>query len=366
MKIMIYFNSMFPAGGIERVISKHIAFLETKHEVILITKDLCPSFYNVSDSVVHESLRVVIKLDMNSRLKRIFQIGCSFWRVIKRLKEKIFEHNPDIIYVASPLNLLEVFFVQLSGRKLLVTEHSSFSSYNSIYKFIARALYKRVCLLTVPTKDDFKYYKSIGIANHYLPNPLSFFPEQPSTLENKVVLNVGRFTDDKRHELLIHIWSLSKERNNGWKLKIIGKGENEDKMRGLIAKLGLENSVILMSNTKEIVQEFCSASIFLLTSRAEGFGLVLAEAMSCGVPCVAFDCPSGPKDIIDNNKNGYLIKEGDLQSYVDRLDNLMANHGLRKRLGDNARIDIRQFDENNICEKLVRLVDNHFIKIEQD
>lgn len=362
MKIVVYFNSMAPAGGIERVISKHIKFLAKDNEVILLTNDLNKSFYEIPENVSHESLNIDVKLDMNSRLKRMFKLGTSFLFVIKGLKKIIKKHNPDIVYVASPLGLFQAFIAMNGGKKILVTEHSSFSAYNKVYKFIVRNFYNRVGLLTVPTTDDSKFYKSIGIKNAYLPNPLSFYPDLPSSLNNKIVLNVGRFTDDKRHDLLIELWAKTTGKDNGWKLHIVGKGENEVKIKSLIKKNKVEDSVILLPTTKDIEQVFLNSSVFVLTSRAEGFGLVLAEAMASGVPCVSFNCPSGPKDIIDNGKNGFLIEEGNHDEYVAKLDELMDDEKTRKKMGLNSRIDIQKFDENNISEKINKLISNSFGK----
>jgi glycosyltransferase involved in cell wall biosynthesis len=360
MKIAVYFNSMLPAGGIERVISKHIWFLSANHEITLFTKDEGISFYPLPDFVNRESLNVEMSLDMNSRIQRIYKIASGFMKTTLTLRKKFKHFSPDIVYVASPLSLLEVFVSQGSCRKILVTEHSSFSAYNSIYQFISKFLYKRVGLLTVPTTADSDFYSSHGIKNSYLPNPLSFFPDFPASLDNKIVLNVGRFADDKRHELLINIWSKTKGKDCGWKLKIIGKGENSEKINALITKLKLENSITILAPTKDIESQFVSSSIFVLTSRNEGFGLVLAEAMASGVPCVAFNCPSGPKDIITDSQNGYLVEEGNQSQFVRHLDNLMENEALRKMLGGQARIDIQKFDELIISERLNILINACF------
>ncbi len=351
---------MAAAGGIERVISRHIEFLIEKHQIILVTKDDDMSFYVLPSELKHESLKVSFNMNMRSRLMRVFRIASTFFRTRALLRASILKNNPDIIYVASPLNLLEIFFAQFTCKNVLLTEHSSYNSYNIIYKLIVRIFYKKLALLTVPTQSDSKLYNLLGVPNKYLPNPLTFYPKIPSTLQNKIVLNVGRFTDDKRHELLIRIWSLSSGKDLGWQLKIIGQGENLEKILTLIRSLKLEESVSVHPVTSEIEHEFVSASVFLLTSRNEGFGLVLAEAMACGVPCVAFNCPSGPRDIVTDGRSGYLIAEDEIHSFVKRLDDLIDSEILRKTLGSHARFDVMRFEEGKISEELNILVSDHF------
>jgi glycosyltransferase involved in cell wall biosynthesis len=361
MKIIVYFNSMAPAGGIERVISRHIAFLvKNNHEVILLTKDKESSFYELPHVVKFDSLEVKMNMDMNSRIKRMFQVMVVFFSSVRILRNKIKEHRPDIIYTATPFSLFEVYFAQFHCTNSLATEHSSFAAYNKAYQFIAKIFYKKVGLLTVPTTLDADYYKSIGIRNTYLPNPLPFYSESRASLDNKIVLNIGRLTNDKRHDLLINLWAQSKAKELGWKLKIIGTGENRSKIKEQIIRLNLEKSVVLCVPTKEIEQEYLSASVFVLTSIAEGFGLVLAEAMACGVPCVSFNCPSGPRDIIDNNENGFLIEEGKNEDFIDKLDLIISNDVLRKEMGQRAKIAIRKFESQIISKRLNELIDSKF------
>jgi glycosyltransferase involved in cell wall biosynthesis len=348
MRALVYFNSMAPAGGIERVIAAHIGFLIEAYSVTLLTKDNRVSFFPLPSSVARESLNIEFGMNMTSRLRRVLTILATFVRTTRELRRRLDEINPEIIYVATPLNLLELFLAGAVGRRIVATEHSSFSAYNSVYKRIVDALYPRVALLTVPTRLDSKRYTDKGIPNVYLPNPISLPQGSTSDLSSKVALCIGRLTADKRHDLLIDIWSMSNLSSQGWKLRIVGKGERANELSEQIRRLGLSESVSIIAPTTSIADEYMRASVFLLTSRAEGFGLVLAEAMTFGVPCISFDCPSGPRDIIEDKVSGRLVAEGDVSGYVSALQHLAADLDTRLKYGNESRLSSRRFQAPNV------------------
>jgi glycosyltransferase involved in cell wall biosynthesis len=366
MKIVAYASSLAPAGGVERVISKHISFLAQKNTVVLLTKDSRPSFYSLPANVIHDSLNIQFQLNLKSRIQRVFIILTGLLNTSWKLHQYLKCAKPDMIYVSSPLGLLELqlakFFAwEFSLRDICVTEHSSYSSYNFFYKWIVKVLYGRVGLLCVPTKSDYEYYLHQNIQCQYVPNPLPFHPSKFSHYGNKVVLNVGRLTDDKQHHVLIDIWSQIQGKD-GWVLKIIGAGENIEALQSQIASLDLQSSIKIFPPTKNIEDEYAAASIFALSSRAEGFGLVLLEAMACGLPCIAFDCPSGPRDIVRNAHTGFLITPGDNSSFIKNLEGLMASQSERQTLGEQAKLDAILFNGDLISTKLNDLCDAIFTK----
>ena len=362
MKIMVFFNSMSPAGGIERVIASHIKFMTMNHEVILVTKDDGSSFYSLPQNLRRESLNVNFTMNMGSSLHRVAKVAFAMFGTITALRRKIKRHEPDAVYVATPLNLLEIWLAGVKPRSIIVTEHSSHSAYNAVYQKIISLLYPLVGLLTVPTKSDSEYYAAHGIRNAYLPNPLPFYPNGVASLSGRQALCVGRLTDDKRHDLLLNIWSASALSELGWKLQIVGKGENEERLRDKIRALGMGGNVFISAPTTHIQDVYVASSIFLLTSRAEGFGLVLAEAMACGVPCISFDCPSGPRDIIEEGLTGRLLKEGDIPGYVEALRKLAMDPRHRQDLANRGRLYVRKFHADTVGDEFRRLLNEAFLQ----
>ena len=360
MKVIVYFNSMSAAGGTERVIASHIDYLSETCRVTLVTKDHRRSFYKLPNSVEHKSIYIDFDMNMNCRWRRIAKITTSLFKTAISLRRQLTGIQPDVLYVASPLNLMESFLAGMKGTRIIVTEHSAFSSYNWVYKNIIYRLYPRVALLTVPTKTDSEGYSARGIRNSYVPNPLPFYPEAVSDLSSKWALCIGRLTADKRHDLLLDIWQLSQIYAQGWKLMIIGEGECESELREKIVTLGLNGHVFIEKPVATIQEKYAASSIFLLTSRAEGFGLVLIEAMAFGIPCISFDCPSGPRDIINNGLTGYLIKEGDVFGYVDVLRRLATNHKHRTLLGCNARYSVLKFRREAVGAEFKKLFNQTF------
>ncbi len=180
-------------------------------------------------------------------------------------------------------------------------------------------------------------------------NPLSFFPDRISQCKNKQVIAAGRYVPEKGFDLLIEAWSLVEKKHPDWILQIFGDGDRKS-LENIILKNNLHNCYLKHSTT-DIESEFTNSSINILSSRFEGFGMVIVEAMACGVPTIAFDCPCGPKDIINNLKDGILVKSGDINELAEKICFLIENEEIRKEMGINARKNAERFKIEHIAEQ---------------
>ena len=185
------------------------------------------------------------------------------------------------------------------------------------------------------------YHKNIRVIPNFLPE----IPTKNTDHKQKVVLIVGRMekTNQKGFLRLIDIWQLlAKDKGfesefKQWKLVIVGDGVLKSEIEAKIKALNLQDSIILKPFTKEIEKEYLSASIYAMSSHWEGFPMVLAESASCALASIAFDVKTGPSDIIENEKSGFLIADGDLQGFANKLKLLMSDENLRHKFGENAK-----------------------------
>lgn len=181
-------------------------------------------------------------------------------------------------------------------------------------------------------------------------NPLAFFPEKISDCSSKQVIAAGRYVPLKRYDLLISAWKQVVLRHPDWILKIYGDGMREE-LEKQIQTLHLENNCFLEHTVPNIEDKYCESSIFVHTSKHEGFGMVITEAMACGVPPISFTFPCGPRDIIKDNIDGLLVENGNIQELIDKICYLIEHEKIRKKMGKQARINSERFKIEYICEQ---------------
>ena len=159
---------------------------------------------------------------------------------------------------------------------------------------------------------------------------------------------VGRYNDAKGYDYIIPAWEIVHRRYPSWQLHVYGSGELHDDILRWIHERHLEHAIILHEPIDNIQEKYLESSICVLSSRYEGFSLVIIEAMACGVPCVSFDCPYGPRTIIKNEVDGLLVDYLNVAALASDICSLIDNPLYRKKLGGNARKNILRFSKENV------------------
>ncbi|MBN2725410.1 MAG: glycosyltransferase family 4 protein [Deltaproteobacteria bacterium] len=285
----------------------------------------------------------------------------------KRLKKLIFELQPDII---TSFGGAEAVFLKLISEKTKLVFESHFHRYYKIQatqnidsivrvryffeKFFEETYLRKFDKVVLLTKKDQKNYPDLT-NTIVIPNSLHKIPAISSMLTNKKVLAIGRLNHQKGFDYLIQAWSIVIKSAPDWKLVIVGSGEDKLLLQNMIRNLRLEDSITIKPPTDKIENEYLESSIFVLSSRYEGFGLVLIEAMSYGVPCVSFDCPCGPDEIIQDKIDGLLVPVENLTKLADELILLMNNRDLLIKMGKKAKENVTRFKDDIILEKWISL-----------
>ena len=358
MKILFYFNSMTPAGGIERVIAtlanKFVQFMD----VTILVKDKAYSHYPLDERVKIISLDNEITFNMYSKLNRVFEAGKNFIGSQKKLKKVLKENKFDYYYVAHPLNALEFHFARGIDNSVILTEHGGVDAYNTVYKKIKNWLYPKGKCYSVPTKTDTNVYRKMGFNTVYIPHFRSQLRYEKAALENKIALSVGRMTEAKRQWILIDLWDRIVNHHNikDWTLHLVGDGNLKETYIKKIKDLNLESYIKILPPKKEVEDYYKEASLFLLTSQSEGFGMVILEAMSFGVPCVSYDCPAGPRDMITDGLDGFLVEFDNFAELEKATLELINNEAKMIEFGNQAFEASKKWNDDNILAEWKKLL----------
>ncbi|MEL5896305.1 glycosyltransferase family 4 protein [Bacteroides sp. GD17] len=215
---------------------------------------------------------------------------------------------------------------------------------------------KKLSRFVVLTHEDAAYWPELENVM-VIPNPSSFFPEEQSECTAKQVIAVGRYVSQKGFDRLINAWQLVADRHPDWQLKIYGDGAMRTQLERQITALCLQDSCFLEGTVSDIDQKMRESSIFVLSSRFEGLSMVLIEAMACGLPVVAFACHCGPRDVISDGVDGYLVEDGNISALASRINELIENENMRQALGRNARKKALNYDMMSVGTLWMKLFD---------
>jgi glycosyltransferase involved in cell wall biosynthesis len=238
-------------------------------------------------------------------------------------------------------------------------DHMNLHTYNDALKRQIAAVYPQLDLVSTLTEGDAENYR-----RHLedrtrvvcMPNGVADLGGRRAALDNKVVVAAGRVTPQKGFDRLLPVWAKLAPEHPDWELRIWGDGKGLRKLRRQAEELGIADSARLMGFTKKLHDEFADSSLYVMSSRREGFPMVLLEAMSSGLPVVSFDCPTGPRDIIREGVDGYVVPDGDGDALGAAMARLMDDEEKRKAFGAAAVQGAARYDLGTIAHRWEELL----------
>ena len=358
MKILYLFRSLAVWGGIERILVDKMNYLSEQPdvEVYMLTSDQGNHSlpYSINAKVHFEDLDICFYRQYHfSLVRRLYVRKEMISRYERLLRNKVAIIRPDVIVCTTADMIPSILKIKESiplvveshsicvrsityGRNLLLRTLNKYCFLNNI---------RKADVVVALTEGDAKEWREYHPSVVTIPNVVHLNQGEVSSVTAKKVIFVGRFDYQKRVQEAIRIWSKIRQKYPDWILEIYGEGELQKEIETDANRVG---GIIINSPTCRIFDCYRDSSILMSTSLFEPFGLVIPEAMSCGIPVIAYDCPYGPADIISDGVDGFLIKHDDTCAFVEKLSLLMSNQDLRKKMGENGKQSVSRYDASCI------------------
>ena len=379
MKIVYVIDSLASRGGAERILSEKMSYLaeQYNYDVYVITcyqdQKATPNAYYLSDRVKQININIPYYSQYKYKYPQRLWVKYSMHRnLLKGLRSNVLQIDPDILIGLGYFMADIVSSIKCRAAKIIESHEArifTMSDYGLYRSWISKAymnFYRKRYFRTVERNTDVVVTLTQGDAEEWrkakrvevIPNFTMMRPSDVSyNTDCKRIISVGRLEWQKGYDRLIEIWQIITKKHPQWELVIFGDGTLEQKLKSQIKNAGLTNMSI-HPFTKDISQEYSNSSIFVLSSRFEGFSLVLLEAMQHGLPCVAFDCPFGPKDVIKDNVCGYIIKDHDKEGFADKICSLIEDTPKRVQFSKAAIERAAFFGVDNVMAKWISLFDS--------
>lgn len=370
MKVVYCLEGLHYTGGTERIITSKANYLASQGiEVYIITTEDNDrqSSFPLDKRVRHCDLGLNFYAHWSNSLPmKIYYYIRNNKKYKQALLTLLKEINPDIVISTFCKEVIPLS--HWKGKKILEYHYSRYA-FDRSRRITAFRLYdewkfkqhikaiKRYDRFVVLTNEDLENWKDFGNVA-VIPNINSFECEKSASLDQPIVMAAGRLTEQKGFDKLIEAWSIVCKKVDGWGLHIYGEGALRNELQKLIDKEGLSKRCFLDGACNNMKEKYLGSSIFVLSSVYEGFGLVLTEAMTCGVPVVSFACPCGPRDIIADEESGFLVSQGNVEELADKLIYLIQNPEKRKEMGAKAKLGAGNFSKEKVMKMWIELFED--------
>lgn len=358
-------------GGIENAVATLANTLVSKYEVEIL------SVYRLYNEPVY-------KIDEKVKVSYISNVIPNKKEMIYYLKKKNFSmffkgvsqsiKTGFVKYIKTPMVLkkldTDVIISTRTVHNLLVSKFANkdikkiaweHNHHNNKKKYINNLVKscKSMNNLVLVSNELTEFYKNyLGNKAVYIPNCLDKMPNKLSKLDSKNLVAIGRLSKEKGFDDLLKLFKKISLKHPDWKLNIVGDGMEKNNLLDLASKLKLGDKVIFhgYQNKDYINNILLESSIYIMTSHTESFGLVLIEAMSYGIPCIAYTSAQGANEIIDDSENGYLIKNRDEDEMIAKIELLIEDEKLRSKLGKNARLKSKNYSNEAVLDKWSKII----------
>ena len=340
MKILIYISSL-TSGGAEKVATLMANYWSRNHDVTLLTDDIPENdFFKTNDNI--KRISTYFRIDTkNVPYKILLHI-----KGLKRLRDIVINEYPDIIISHMDVTNVRMLLATLCLRiPIIVEDHNNpkLKGMPQPWAFLKPFTYRFASKIVLLTRDLLNYYPK-KLYDHskivFIPNPLNLPKSISDSKEVQVkkpsFIALGSLTKQKGFDILIKAFKDVLKKQSDWNLMILGEGEQRKALEKLIKDLNLSEKVSLPGRVKNPYSILKKADIYVMSSRFEGFPVALCEAMGVGLPCISFDCPTGPADIIQHNKNGLLVEYLNQKQLTEAMVMLASNTELKQRFSREA------------------------------
>ena len=382
MRIVYVIDSLASKGGAERILTDKMNYMAGQWgwEVHVVTcyqdPSRCPNVYELSDLVRQTDLQIPYHSQYRYRYPQRLLVKWRIYRTVcRKLTETVQQIDPDVLVGLGYFQADVVTGIRCRAMKVVESHEARIFTmgdqglsrswlsrlYMRYYKQrYFRTVEKQADVVVTLTQGDAREWRKarqvVVIPNFtVMPVKQDIDADTSASAPRKRVIAVGRLEWQKGFDRLIDAWAMIAKDHPQWQLDIFGSGTMESVLNDRIAQKGIR--IAIHPFTKNIAGEYAASSIFALSSRFEGFGLVLLEAMQHGVPCVVFDCPFGPSDVVVDGACGFVVPDGDVSAFANRLACLMDDEALRQQFAAAAKERVKHYSVGKVMARWKELLE---------